>query len=99
MNAIYRGEPFSVESDDGDGVNLHAIYSSVYSVYVKYGNKTLIIDPTDDQWDAALRGDLPANYTGNNLSEALHEAASLTEGKPALQERLAELVEEWINER
>ena len=50
MKAIHRGVLRHVNDDDGAGVLLDG------EVYVPFGDPDLIIDPTDDQVDAALAG-------------------------------------------
>ena len=50
MKAIHRGALRHVTDDDGAGVLLDD------GIYVRFGDPDLIIDPTDDQVDAALAG-------------------------------------------
>lgn len=50
MKAIHRGALQHVTDDDGASVLLDD------RIYVRFGDPDLIIDPTDDQVDAALAG-------------------------------------------
>lgn len=71
MKAIYRGELHHVIDDAGDGVILDYEDEPGW-IKVEYGEDSLIVDPTDDQVDAARAGlPIPPDPDDTPVSDAL----------------------------
>jgi hypothetical protein len=73
VEAIYRGQPFQVIEDDGVGVWLRPFAEEGEGVYVEFGERTLVIEPEDDEWTEAINGNLPTSYVSPYLMAEVHE--------------------------